>query len=133
MIVRDRFWWTLVTIGCLSVAIGLAQLLVPALVLALVATEASSLSLHLIASLGLLVALFSGMFLYAIMDERPQHVAVLWTGFQKLGTAAAVGLGVQHAAYVAPVVAFALFDLVAGIMILGYWYRVRQHHSESME
>jgi hypothetical protein len=129
--VRDRFWWALVSIGVLSVVVGLAQLLAPAYVLALVATETSPLSRHLVASLGMLVALFGGMFLYAIMDERPQHVAVLWTGIQKLGTATAVGLGVQHAAYIAPMVCFALFDLVAGVMIIGYWYHVRQQQVQA--
>jgi hypothetical protein len=130
MIVRDRFWWALFAIGVLTVANGLAQLLAPGFVLSLVATDTSALSKHLIASLGMLVTLFGGMFLYALLDERPQHVAILWTGFQKLGTAVAVGIGVQHATYIAPVVAFALFDLFAGAMIVGYWYWVKQQTNE---
>lgn len=109
---------------------GLTQLLAPGFVLSLVATEASPVSKHLIASSGMLVALFGGMFLYALLDEQPQPIPVLWTGLQKIGTAIAVGLGVQHATYAAPIAAFALFDLVAGVMIIGYWYWVKQQQHE---
>jgi uncharacterized protein YjeT (DUF2065 family) len=132
MIIRDRFWWALFAIGVLTVVNGLAQLLAPGFVLSLVATEASSLSKHLIASLGMVVALFGGMFLYAILDDQPQPIPVLWTGLQKLATAIAVGLGVQHTTYVAPVVAFALFDLFAGAMIIGYWYWLKQKQQEAL-
>jgi hypothetical protein len=130
MIARDRFWWALVIVGVVTIASGLLQLLAPSLVLSLAVVEASSLSLHLVASLGMLVTMFGGMFLFAIADEHPQHVAVLWAGIQKLGTAVAIGLGVQHATYSAPVAAFALFDLVSGVMIIGYWYSVRQQQQD---
>jgi uncharacterized protein YjeT (DUF2065 family) len=132
MIVRDRFWWSLFAIGVLTVLNGLAQLLAPSYVLSLVATEASPLSKHLVASLGMAVTLFGGMFLYALLDEQPQPIPILWTGLQKLATAIAVGIGVQHATYIAPVVAFALFDLFAGAMIIGYWYWVKQKHQEQI-
>jgi hypothetical protein len=132
MIIRDRFWWTLFAVGVLTVANGLAQLLAPGFVLSLVALEASSLSKHLIASLGMVVTLFGGMFLYAILDDQPQPIPILWTGLLKIATAIAVGLGVQHATYVAPVVVFALLDLFAGAMIIGYWYWVKQRQHEQM-
>lgn len=130
MIVRDRFWWALFAIGIVTVANGLVQLLAPDFVLRIVAFEVNAIAKHLIASLGMLVSLFGGMFLYAILDERPQYVAVLWAGIAKFGTAIAIGLGVQHTTFIAPVLALALFDLVAGIMIVGYWFRLKQHSAE---
>ena len=130
MMVRDRFWWALFAIGILTVINGLVQLLAPEFVLRIVSFETSPLAKHLIASLGMLVALFGGMFLYAILDEQPQYVAVLWSGFAKFGTAIAIGLGVQHTTFIAPVLALALFDLVAAIMIIGYWFWLKQHSAE---
>jgi hypothetical protein len=107
------------------------QLLFPEYVLRLVATDISPLDKHLLASLGLLIVLFGTMFLFAILDETPQHIAILWTGIQKFGTAIAVGIGVQHATYIAPVVALAAFDLVAGSMIVAYWYGIRQRQRDA--
>jgi hypothetical protein len=130
---RDRFWWALVFIAIISITIGLIQLLAPEYALELAFGDVNPLSKHLVASLGLLIALFSGMFLYAILDDTPQHIAVLWTGIQKFGTAIAVGIGVQHATYIAPVAALAAFDLIAGdnfnaILIKGPDGRSHQRH-----
>jgi hypothetical protein len=130
---RDRFWWALFFIAVVSLCNGLIQLLAPEYALRLASMEINPLSKHLVASLGLLVALFGAMFLFAILDETPQHIAILWTGIQKFGTAIAVGIGVQHATYIGPVVAFAAFDLVAGSMIVAYWYGVRQFQRDSLK
>jgi uncharacterized protein YjeT (DUF2065 family) len=130
---RDRFWWALFFIAVVSICNGLMQLLAPEYALRLASAEITSLSKHLVASLGLLIALFGAMFLFAILDDTPQHIAVLWTGIQKFGTAIAVGIGVQHATFIAPVVAFAAFDLIAGSMIVAYWYGIRQLQRDTLK
>jgi hypothetical protein len=128
---RDRFWWTLFGIGTLSVALGGVELGASEVVLHAFEAEATTTSTHLLSMIGAMTAMFGLMFLYAITSTTPQPLAVLWSGLQKCGTSALFGLGVQRAIFCNAALAVAIFDLIASVMILGYWYWVRQLANES--
>ena len=128
---RDRFWWTLILIGVLSVASGLLQLFPSEFVLRCISTDVTPASKYLLSVIGMLSALFGALFLFAILDETPQHVAVLWTGVQKFGMSAAVGFGVQQKIFSASLLVFAMFELVSGVMIIAFWFWIKQQANES--
>jgi hypothetical protein len=125
-LVRDRFWRTLFGIGVVTIAVGFAELGVPEFVLRQLAVEVSPTSKYLLSVVGLMTATFGLMFLYALLSAIPQHVAILWSGLQKCSMAALLGIAIQEGIFSSAGIALAMFDLICGIMIIGYWYWVRQ-------
>jgi hypothetical protein len=125
-LVRDRFWHTLFGIGVATIVVGFVELSVPEFVLRQLAIDQSATSMYLLSVVGLMTATFGLMFLYALSSATPQHVAILWSGVQKCSTAALLGIAIQRGIFSNAGLALALFDLIAGVMIVGYWYWVRQ-------
>ena len=130
-LVRDRFWWTLYGIGLITVISGLLQCLAPELLLRVLSPDVTSASKHFLMISGVFTGVFGAVLMHALVSPGPQHVAVLWTGIQKILTAAAVGLAIQDMIFSPLALAAAGFDLVAGVMIVAYWYWLKQLQQES--
>jgi hypothetical protein len=110
----------LLAISALTVASGLGQLLKPDLVLGLVGGESTPASRHFFGIVGMFMVLFGAMLLHALLTAGNHSVAVLWAGAQKLGAAAAVGLGVAKGIFSPLALGVAGFDLLSGLLILAY-------------
>jgi hypothetical protein len=130
-LVRDRFWHTLFGVGIVTTVVGFLELSMPEVVLRQLAVDLTTTSMYLLSVVGLMTATFGLMFLYALASTTPQYVAILWSGLQKCSTAALLGIAIQRGIVSNAGLVLALFDLVAGVMIVGYWYWVRQVARES--
>lgn len=130
MLVRDRFWWTLVSIGWITVASGVLQCIAPAMLLQVLSPDVSAASKHFLGITGIFTAAFGALLVHALVSPGYQPAAVLWTGIQKISTAAAVGLAIQDKIFAPLALAAAAFDLVAGVMILAYWFWIKELQKE---
>jgi hypothetical protein len=110
----------LLVISVVTVLSGLSQLVRPDLVLRVVGADASLTARHFFAIIGMFMVLFGAMLLQALLTAGDHSVAVLWAAVQKLGAAAAVGLGVATGVFSALALGVALFDLVSGVLIFAY-------------
>jgi uncharacterized protein YjeT (DUF2065 family) len=130
-LLRDRFWWTLYCIGAITVFSGVVQSLAPETLLQVLSPDVTLVSKHFLRITGALTASFGALLMHALVRHDAQHVAFLWTGIQKILTAAAVGLAIQDRIFSSLALAAAIFDLVAGVMIVAYWYWIKQLQQES--
>lgn len=128
---RDRFWWTLVAIGIITIASGILQCAAPALLLRVVSPDVSRAGEHFVMITGVFTAAFGALLVHALLVPEPQHVAMLWVGVQKIFTAAAVGLAIQEMIFSSLALAAAGFDLVAGVMIVAFWFWMKQQAKDS--
>jgi hypothetical protein len=117
---RTGLWRVLVVIAAATVLSGVVQMLRPAIVLGVVGGEATPTSSHFFGIVGMFMLLFGGAMLQALFSDTPQRIVVFWASLQKLGAAAAVGLGVSHAIFSSTALLVAGFDLGSGV--LGFWY-----------
>jgi hypothetical protein len=76
--------------------------------------------MHFFAIIGMFMVIFGAMMLQALLTAGDHSVAVLWAGVQKLGAAAAVGIGVVTGVFSALALGVAIFDLVSGVLIFSY-------------
>ncbi len=112
-------------IAAITVLSGLLQMVRPQWVLALVGGDIAPASNHFFAIVGMFMVLFGAMLWQALAAERPQPIPVFWCGLQKLGATAAVGLGVSRDLFSWLALGVAGFDLFSGILILLYWFGIR--------
>lgn len=126
MMQRDRFWWTLVGIGIITIVSGLLQCVAPRILLQVVSTELSQVGSTFFVITGILTASFGALLVHALVTSDPQHVAVLWVGIQKVLTAVTVGLAIQDKIFSPIALTAAGFDLVAGVMIASFWFWMKQ-------
>ncbi|HXG01435.1 MAG TPA: hypothetical protein VNL69_11630 [Bacteroidota bacterium] len=130
---RDRFWWTLYGIGVITVVSGIVQCLAPGALLQVLSPDVTLASKHFLMITGVLTASFGALLMHALVRHDAQHVAVLWTGIQKILAAAAVGLAIQDDIFSMYALAAGMFDLIAGVMIVAYWYWIKQLQQEEAE
>ncbi|MBX2990911.1 MAG: hypothetical protein KF749_07055 [Bacteroidetes bacterium] len=104
----------------------------PRLLLQALSPEVTAASEHFLRITGVLTAAFGALLAHALITAEPQHVAVLWVGIQKVVTASTVGLAVQDAIFSPMALAAAGFDMVAGVMIIAFWFWLRQQAKESL-
>ncbi len=130
MLVRDRFWWTLVGIGWITISSGIFQCIAPGLLLQVLSPDVSAASKHFLSITGVFTAAFGALLVHALVSPGYQHAAVLWTGIQKTFTAAVVGLAIQNKIFSSLALAAAAFDLVAGVMIIAYWFWIKELQKE---
>ena len=100
-------------------ASGAAQVVAPGLVLGIVGGDASPAARHFFGIVGMFMVLFGGLTWQAVRAGAPMPLG--WCALQKLGAAAAVGLGVARGHFGALALAVAGFDLASGVLAL--WYR----------
>ncbi|PWU12195.1 MAG: patatin [Terriglobia bacterium] len=117
---RGILYWLLLAIGIATAFSGAVQLVHPSFVLGIVSAEATPASQHFFGIVGMFMLLFGGLLTHALLDGRDPGMVLLWTGLQKLGAAAAVGLGVMHHIFSGTALLIAGFDLLSGILIFVY-------------
>ncbi len=130
MLTRDRFWWTLVGIGWITIASGVLQCIAPGLLLQVLSPDVSAASKHFLGITGVFTAAFGALLVNALVSPGYQPAAVMWTGIQKIVTAAAVGLAIQDKIFSPLALGAAAFDLVAGVMIIAYWFWIKELQKE---
>jgi hypothetical protein len=109
-------------VGLITVVSGIVQAVNPAFILAIVGAEATDTSRHFFGIVGMFMALFGGLTLHALFVQSAP--ALLWSGLQKFGAVAAVGLGIAHRVFSMVALPVACFDLISGILIVIYWRNV---------
>ena len=108
-------------IGAITTATGLLQGAVPQATLGPLRADDSPTVRHFFGTVGMFMACTGGV-LVARSDDR---AVVLMTAAQKLGAAAAVGLGVRRGLLSPLALGVAGFDGLSGLVALDYWRRLR--------
>lgn len=119
--VLDRERRLLRGIGAITVATGAVQAAVPAATLRPLTVEDSPTVRHFFGTVGMFMACTGGVLL-ARSDDR---AVVAMTAVQKLGAAAAVGLGVRRGLLSPLALGVAGFDALSGLLALDYLRRLR--------
>lgn len=115
----------LLAIAALTVLSGLVQLVRPSFVLGLIGAEATPVGAHAFGIVGMFMVLFGGLLWEGLAPRGPIPAALRWAGLQKLGAAAAVGLGVARGLFGPLALGVAGFDLLSGVLIFVYLLRAR--------
>ncbi|HEY0555371.1 MAG TPA: patatin [Thermoanaerobaculia bacterium] len=123
---KDWLYWILVLISASTVLSGLVQVVSPGFVLHVVGGATDAAGEHFFRIVGMFMVLFGGMLLQALISDADHPLAVLWSAFQKLGAAGAVGIGFSRGFFASTSLLVAGFDLLTGILILVYWRSIRQ-------
>ena len=111
----------LLGIAATTAATGLLQAASPRTTLRLLRADDSATARHFFGTVGMFMTCTGGVLL-ARSEDRP---VVLMTAAQKLGAAAAVGLGVRRGLLAPLALGVAGFDAVSGIVALDYSRRLR--------
>jgi hypothetical protein len=123
---RDWLFHVLALIAGATIVSGALQVVAPAFVLRTVGAETTPASCHFFGIVGMFMMLFGGAMLHALLDRANHPIVVLWAALQKLGAFAAVGLGVMNGVFGSLALLIAAFDLLSGVLALGYWQRIRR-------
>ena len=113
----------LLLIAAATLVSGLVQLCSPAFVLRIVSAEQTATTRHFFAIVGMFMALFGGLLLQTLLAAIPAPAVFFWSGLQKVGASAAVGLGVLNQIFSAAALAIAAFDLFSGILLFVYLWK----------
>ena len=108
-------------IGALTAGTGALQAAVPQATLGPLKAEDSPTVRHFFGTVGMFMACTGGV-LVARSEDR---AVVLMTAAQKLGAAAAIGLGVRRGLLSPLALGVAGFDAVSGLIALDYWRRLQ--------
>lgn len=120
----------LLLISLTTLLSGLIQIIVPAFVLNFVGAPIDTASKQLFATIGMFMFLFGGMMVHVLYNENDNRVAVIWSGFQKLGASAAVFVGIYKGVFVPLAAGVAVFDLLSGILFF-YYLKIAKEHAVS--
>lgn len=112
-------------IAALTVVSGGVQLVAPGFVLDLVGGDSDDTSRHFFAIVGMFMVVVGGLLLHGLLQPPVPTYVALWCGLQKLGAAAAVGLGVANDIFGGLALLVAGFDLLSGVLIGVLWWRLR--------
>jgi hypothetical protein len=118
---RERERRLLRAIGAVTAVTGVLQAAAPATTLGPLKAEDSPTVRHFFGTVGMFMAC-TGSVLVARSDDR---AVVGMTAAQKLGAAAAVGLGVQRGLLSPPALGVAGFDALTGLLSLDYLRRLQ--------
>jgi predicted acylesterase/phospholipase RssA len=124
--------WILAAISVATVVSGAVQLLVPGFELEFLRAESTPTSRHFFGIIGMFMVLFGGLLLHALVRPKENPAAFVWAGLQKLGACAAVGLGVARGIFSPLALGVAGFDLLSGLLILGYLGLLRRSERSAL-
>ena len=116
-------YWVLLIIAVSTLISGLIQLINPSFVLGIVSAEQTATARHFFGIVGMFMALFGGMLLQTLMGAGQSGIVILWSGAQKLGASAAVGIGVLNHIFSSLALAVAGFDFLSGLLIFAYLWK----------
>lgn len=121
----DPLRLALVAIAAATALSGLAQLLLPGLLLDLLGAESTAMSRHAFAIVGMFMVVVGGLTLQALLDEPTPGYVLLWAALQKAAAAAAVAWGVLADLFGAVALLVAVFDALTAGLAGALWARLR--------
>ncbi|KKZ71807.1 hypothetical protein XF35_43250 [Streptomyces platensis subsp. clarensis] len=113
---RDLLRVVLLLIGAVTVLTGLVQLCAPGPVLRLLSADSPGIGRHLFATVGMFMIVVGGLLVQALLSPAPPWYVLLWTGLQKFGAFALVGIGVVRDLFGAIALLVAFFDLATALL-----------------
>ncbi|MFC8510474.1 hypothetical protein ACFU3J_31210 [Streptomyces sp. NPDC057411] len=113
---RDVLRAVLLAIGAITVLTGIVQLCAPGPVLDVLSVESTGTSRHLFATVGMFMIVVGGLLVQALLTPAPPFYVLLWTGLQKFGAFALVGIGVIRDLFGAIALLVAFFDLATAVL-----------------
>ncbi|QSQ22536.1 patatin-like phospholipase family protein [Pyxidicoccus parkwayensis] len=118
---HERQWrWVLQAIAWVTIVTGAAMIVMPGTMLASLRAGTDLTSRHTFGIEGMFMILFGGLLLQGLMRPRENGVPLLWAGIQKLAAFLAVSLGVLRGVFSPLALTVAFFDLLSGVLVLGY-------------
>jgi len=118
--------WAILAIAGLTAVTGVVQMLAPEWVLQRLGAERTPTSAHFFGIVGMFMAVIGGAVFHALAGRVRDPLVLLWGSLQKFGAAAAVGLGVAHRLFSDLAWLVSGFDLASGVLMFGYWRRIRK-------
>jgi hypothetical protein len=114
----------LILIAAVTVVTGLAQLVAPDWVLALIARDGSALGAHFFATVGMFMVITGAMFLQSLLVRSREAAIPFWIGVQKAAAALLVGWAVVRGLLAPIAYGVAAFDAVTAVITFVFWYRL---------
>jgi hypothetical protein len=113
-------------IAGLTFVTGAAQAALPGKMLEPLAAENDEATRHLFRTIGMFMVVVGGGLGSTLRNGSGDPGVLLWTGVQKVGASAAVGLGVQRRVFSPLALGVAGFDLLSGLLVFGYRRRLQR-------
>lgn len=115
-------------IAAITILSGLAQVIKPQWVLAIIGGEQTPGGNHSFAIIGMFMMLFGALTIHALSSESQDPIAILWCSLQKLGAAVAVGIGVGKGLFSLLALLVAGFDLLSFVLMFIFWRSIRESY-----
>ena len=115
----------LIGVAATTMATGALQAVRPQTTLAPLRAQDTPTTRHFFGTVGMFMVCTGGVLLHSLLRGRGDPDVVLWTAAQKLGAAAAVGIGAREQVFSPASLGVAGFDALSGALALDYWRRVR--------
>ena len=116
----------LLLIGAITVVSGLAQLLVPGFVLAIIGGDTAPAATQGFATVGMFMVVTGAMLVQDLWRRSGEPTVPLWIGVQKVAAAALVGLGVSRGLFAPLALGVAAFDLLSGVLAFVFVARLKR-------
>lgn len=116
----------LILIALGTIVSGVAQLVAPGSILALLAHGADALSLQLFATVGMFMAVTGAIFLQALLTRSPEGAIPLWIGVQKAAAALLVTWAVAKGVFARLALGVAAFDAASAVLAFVFLARLRR-------
>jgi hypothetical protein len=123
---RNWGYWVLWAIAVITIISGAVQIFAPGAELRMLQVELTPTTAHFFATIGMFMVLFGGVLAHSLAGDTPDPVVVFWTGWQKLGASAIVGLGVMHHIFSPLALLVAAFDGASGVVAFLYWCKLKR-------
>ena len=121
-------YWILLSSSFFNVAIGVAQVAMPATVMGQLHVTVDVNTLQFFATLGFLLVVIGGIQIQSFLFTKPdQPLVIFWSGVEKLGAAGAVTVGALHHVF-GPIMFFVAFmSVLLGLLNLWYWFEIKDN------
>ncbi|MCY1019437.1 patatin-like phospholipase family protein [Pyxidicoccus sp. MSG2] len=130
---HERQWrWVIQAIAWVTIVSGAGMIVMPGTLLALLDAGTDLTSRHTFGIEGMFMVLFGSLLLHGMKSPRENGAAVLWAGVQKVAAFGAVSLGVLRGVFSPLALTVAVFDLLSGVVVLGYLAFLRREQQASV-
>lgn len=123
-IAADPLRALLAAIAVVTVLTGAVQMPFGGTVLELLGADPVPAARQLFGTVGMFMVVVGGLLLHTLLRPSPAPEVLLWSGVQKAGASAAVGLGVLNGVFAPVALAVVLFDLATAALCLVYLRRI---------
>lgn len=114
----------LAAIAVVTVFSGAVQIPLGGTILGWLGAAAEPTSRQLFGTVGMFMVVVGGLLLHTLLNPSASPEVVLWSGVQKAGAFAAVGLGVLNGVFSPLALSVAFFDLATAVLCFVYWRRL---------